>query len=135
MTLTIRQGINLHKWLVGPIYLATISLYGLSHDACAVALLVGHTLYTLGWLFKDIHTPDPNFRKEVPAATVASTFAFCAPYYLPMFCLLSGKCYANVTSGCEVAVMGVGLTSYIIGMFFMYFAVQSVQFRDDNFFS
>ena len=116
--LAVRQGINLHKWLVGPIYLATISWYGLSHKPCAVALLVSHTLYTLAWLFKDIHSPDPNFRKEAPVAQVIGAFIFCVPYYLPMFCLLSGKCYANVTSGCDVVVMAIGLTSYTIGTFF-----------------
>ena len=86
--------------------------------ACAAALFIGHTLYTMGWLFKDIHFPDPNFRQEAPLQVPAMGFIFCSAYYLPMFCLTSGKCFGMVSWGCDVTLMAIGFASYTIGMLF-----------------
>merc|ERR1719204_1024649 len=120
MAYVIRQGINLHKWLEAPIYLLTILAFGWPQDspACAAALFIGHTLYTMGWLFKDIHFPDPNFRQEAPLQVPAMGFIFCSAYYLPMFCLTSGKCFGMVSWGCDVTLMAIGFASYTVGMLF-----------------
>ena len=91
MAYVIPQGINLHKWLVAPIYFLTILAFGWPEHspACAAALFICHTLYTVGWLFKDIHFPDPNFRQELPLQVPAMGFFFCLatcwlPWYLPL---------------------------------------------------
>ena len=120
MAVALRQGINLHKGLVGLTYIIIILTFGWPDQspACTAALFVGHTLYGLAWLFKDIHFPDPNFQREVPFYEAATAFLFCSAYNLPMFCLASGKCFGSVTWANDILLMGMGLAAYTIGMLF-----------------
>jgi len=123
---TVRQCINLHKLLVGPVYLTFIYTYGgdfsLSQKwgPAAGVLLATHSAYGFFWVYKDIWYPDSGWQVAQNLFGFLCSFLYpLALYYLPMFCLVSRQCpLGYFAEGDEPWLLAVALWIYIIGFFY-----------------
>lgn len=130
---TIRQGINLHKLLVVPVYVYSILHVngGLSFDqsysVAAALLLCLHGFYGFAWVYKDIFFPDPAWQKPMSPLGFVIIFTLLGSYYLPMHCLVTSSIGGRGSQLCplpafatgnEPGVLALGVGLYTIGMFY-----------------